>query len=129
VTRYVQERRDAFGVEPICAAVGVPVSTYYARRSRKPSRRELADRELISEIHAARAGYRRVYGVRKTWKQLKRQGVDVGRDHVARLMRAEGLEGVPPGACGPTGEVVRMGCWPSERVEAYRLCGFDRISE
>jgi putative transposase len=97
VTRYVEERRDAFGVEPICAAVGVPVSTYYARRSRKPSRRELADRELISEIHAARAGYRRAYGVRKTWKQLKRQGVDVGRDHVARLMRAEGLEGVRRG--------------------------------
>ena len=43
MTRHVNERRDAFGVEPICAAVGVPVSTYYARRSRKPSRRELAD--------------------------------------------------------------------------------------
>ncbi len=97
MTRYVKERRDAFGVEPICAAVGVPVSTYYARRSRKPSRRELGDRELTSEIHAARAGYRRAYGVRKTWKQLKRQGVDVGRDHVARLMRAEGLEGVRRG--------------------------------
>src|SRR5712691_8631422 len=81
----------------ICTAVGVPVSTYYARRSRKPSRRELGDRELISEIHAAREGYRRVYGVRKTWKQLKRQGVDVGRDHVARLMRQEGLEGVRRG--------------------------------
>jgi hypothetical protein len=41
VTRYVEERRDAFGVEPVCRAIGVPVSTYYARRSRKPSRREL----------------------------------------------------------------------------------------
>jgi putative transposase len=97
VTRYVEERRDAFGVEPICAALGVPVSTYYARRSRKPSRRELHDRELIREIDAARAGYRRVYGVRKTWKQLKREGVDVGRDHVARLMRQAGLEGVRRG--------------------------------
>jgi hypothetical protein len=96
VTRYVEERRDAIGVEPICRAVGVPVRTYYARRSRKPSRRELGDRQLISEIDAARAGYRRVYGVRKTWKQLKRQGVDVGRDHVARLMRVA-LEGVRRG--------------------------------
>jgi putative transposase len=97
VTRYIVERRDAFGVEPICRAIGVAVSTFYARGSRKPSRRELADRELIEEIHAAREGYRRVYGVRKTWKQLKRRGVEVGRDHVARLMRREGLEGVRRG--------------------------------
>jgi putative transposase len=97
VTRYLEKRRDAFGVEPICRAVGVPVSTYYARRSRKPSRRELADRVLIAEIYAAREGYRRVYGVRKTWKQLHRRGVDVGRDRVARLMRQEGLEGVRRG--------------------------------
>jgi len=97
VTRYVEERRDAFGVEPICRAIGVPVSTYYARRSRKPSRRALEDRKLIAEIHAAREGYRRVYGVRKTWKELGRRDVDVGRDRVARLMRQEGLEGVRRG--------------------------------
>ena len=94
MNRYIEQRRDAFGVEPICRAVGVPVSTYYARRSRKPSRRAREDEKLVAEIHAARVGYRRVYGVRKTWKQLQRNGVDVGRDHVARLMRAEGLEGV-----------------------------------
>jgi transposase InsO family protein len=97
VTRYVEQRRDAFGVEPICAAIGVPVSTYYARRSRKPSRRALEDRGLVAEIYAAREGYRSVYGVRKTWKELKRRGVDVGRDRVARLMRQEGLEGVRRG--------------------------------
>jgi putative transposase len=97
VTRYIVERRDAFGVEPICRAIGVAVSTFYARRSRKPSRRALADRVLVAEIHAAREGYRRVYGVRKTWKQLKRRGVETGRDRVARLMREEGLEGVRRG--------------------------------
>jgi len=97
VTRYVVERRDAFGVEPICRALGVPVSTYYARRSRKPSRRALEDRALLRELYAAREGYRRVYGVRKTWKQLRRRGVDVGRDRVARLMRQEGLEGARRG--------------------------------
>jgi putative transposase len=97
VTRYVQERRAAFGVEPICRAIGVSVSTYYARRSRKPSNRELEDRRLIAEIQLAREGYRRVYGVRKTWKQLRRHGVDVGRDRVARLMRREGLEGTRRG--------------------------------
>jgi putative transposase len=77
--------------------LGVPVSTFYARRSRRPSRRELEDRELMREIHAAREGYRRVYGVRKTWKELRRRGVEVGRDRVARLMRAQGLEGVRRG--------------------------------
>ncbi len=97
MTRYVEERRDAFGVEPICRAIGVPPSTHYARRSRKPSRRALEDRGLVAEIYAAREGYRRVYGVRKTWKELERRGVEVGRDRVARLMHAEGLEGVRRG--------------------------------
>jgi putative transposase len=71
VTRYVEERRDGFGVEPICRAIGVPVSTYYARRSRKPSRRAREDHQLMRQIYAAREGYRSVYGVRKTWKELK----------------------------------------------------------
>lgn len=97
MSRYVEERRDVFGVEPILRAVGVPVSTYYARRSRKPSRRALADRELLKEIYAAREGYRSVYGVRKTWKELQRRNVAIGRDHVARLMRQEGLQGIRRG--------------------------------
>jgi len=93
VTRYVEERREAFGVEPICRTLGVPVSTHYARRSRKPSRRELADRQLLAKIEAARSGCRRVYGARKTWKELRRHDIDVGRDQVARVMRQHGLEG------------------------------------
>lgn len=97
MTRYIEERRETFGVEPICRVLEVAVSTFYARRSRGSSRRELRDLELIGEIHAARAGYRSVYGVRKTWKELRRRGVDVGRDRVGRLMRREGLEGVRRG--------------------------------
>jgi len=93
VTRYVEERREVFGVEPICRVIGVPVSTHYARRSRKPSRRELADRELLAEIESARTGYRRAYGARKTWKELRRRGVEAGRDQVARVMRQHGIEG------------------------------------
>jgi putative transposase len=93
VTRYIEERRETFGVEPICSAIGVPVSTHYARRSRKPSARELADQQLLAEIEAARSGRRRVYGARKTWKELRRRDVDVGRDHVARVMREHGLAG------------------------------------
>ncbi len=93
MTAYVEERRAIFGVEPICRTLGVAVSTHYARRSRKPSRRELADQELLAEIELARAGYRRVYGARKTWLELRRRGVEAGRDQVARVMRQHGIEG------------------------------------
>ncbi len=98
MTRYVEERREVFGVEPICRVLGVPVSTHYARRSRVPSGRELADRELLGEIEAVRTGYRRAYGARKTWKELRRRGVEAGRDQVARVMRQHGLEGKLRGA-------------------------------
>lgn len=93
MSRFVEARRETFGVEPICDALGVPVSTYYARRSRVPSARELSDRELLAAIEAARTGRRRVYGARKTWKELKRREVEAGRDQVARVMRQHGLVG------------------------------------
>jgi len=80
-------------LDPICRTLGVPVSTHYARRSRKPSARELADRELLVEIEAARTGRRKVYGARKTWKELKRREIEVGRDQVGRVMRQNGLIG------------------------------------
>lgn len=114
MTRYVEEKRDAFGVEPICAAIGVPVSTYYARRSRVPSRRELADGVLLAEIEAARSGRRRVYGARKTWKELRRRDVEVGRDQVARIMREHGLVGKLRGSAKrttiPDGAAVERAC-------------------
>ena len=97
MTRFIDKWRERFGVEFVCRTIGVPVSTYYARKTRQPSLRELQDRELVCEIHAAREGYRRVYGIRKTWRELHRRGVDVGRDRIARLMRTEGLEGVRRG--------------------------------
>jgi len=91
VSRYVEERRDAFGVEPICRALGVPVSTHYARRSRKPSVREPTVRCWSRSRPPAQG--RRVYGARKTWKELRCRDVEVGRDRVARVMRQHGLEG------------------------------------
>ena len=89
----------SFGVEPVCRQLGVPVSTHYARRARKvsPSSRQRRDAEVLVEIAAAREGYRRVYGQRKTWRELRRRGIEVGRDRVARLMRQTGMEGVRRG--------------------------------
>ena len=92
VTRYIEKRRDAFGVEPICRVLGVPVSTHYARRSRKPSARELADQELLVEIEAAERPPPRVRGPEDV------EGAEAARrrgrpDRVARVMRQHGLEG------------------------------------
>jgi HTH-like domain len=67
------------------------------RPSPPDSGRALADRELVHQIHAARSGYRAVYGARKTWRELQRRRVAVGRDRVARLMRTEGLQGIRRG--------------------------------
>lgn len=87
--------RDRFGVEPICQVIDFAVSTYYAAKKRitSPSRRTLQDAELVPLIRAAWEDSRRLYGARKIWKQLRRQGVRVARCTVERLMRAEGLIG------------------------------------
>jgi putative transposase len=97
MSAYIDQHKERFGVEPICRTLGIAPSSYYARRARPPSARQLRDGELVDEIHAARDGYRRVYGIRKTWRELSRRGVEAGRDRVGRLMRAEGLEGVRRG--------------------------------
>ena len=93
MSAFIEAHRETFGVEPICRTLAVAPSTYYAARDRPPSARSVRDAELrerIRELHAANYG---VYGQRKVWHGLRREGVEVGRDRVARLMRAEGLAG------------------------------------
>lgn len=97
MSRFVDEHRDRFGVESICTTLQVAPSTYYAARSRPSSARAVIDAALkpeLSRIHEANFG---VYGVRKLWRQLRRQGIHVGRDRVARLMRELGITGVVRG--------------------------------
>ena len=93
MTRYIDQHRATFGVEPICQVLEVAPSTYYAARSRPPSARTLRDEELKVEIARVHTGNFGVYGVRKTWRQLLREGFAVGRDQVARLMDDLGLQG------------------------------------
>jgi putative transposase len=69
-------------------------STYYAARSRPKSRREIEDEKLMDEIQRVYGENYRVYGARKIWRQLRRDGVGVGRGRVERLMRRLGLAGV-----------------------------------
>ncbi len=99
MTRVIDTLAASFGVEPVCTELSVPVSTYYARKRREkdPSVRERHDHELVGQIHLAREGYRRVYGAERTWRELGRRGVVVGRDRVARLMREQGMAGVVRG--------------------------------
>ncbi len=73
-------------------------STYYAAKSRPPSARSAADEALKPEIERVhRAAYHGVYGAEKVWWQLGREGFEVGRDRVARLMREMRLSGVVRG--------------------------------
>jgi putative transposase len=94
MVRYIDEHRDEFGVEPICTALQVAPSTYYAAKSRPPSARSVRDAVLIPILVAMWTANYRVYGAHKLWKAARRAGHDLGRDQVARLMRQAGIEGV-----------------------------------
>ena len=73
-------------------------STYYAAKTRPPSARSLQDERLKPEVaRVHESAYHGVYGAEKVWWQLGREGFDVGRDRVARLMRELGLSGVVRG--------------------------------
>ncbi len=93
MTRYIDEHRDTFGVEPICQVLAIAPSSYYAAKVRPPSARTCRDAELKPEIERVHEGNFAVYGVRKVWRQLCREGVEVGRDRVGRLMGELGLCG------------------------------------
>jgi transposase InsO family protein len=82
-----------WGVEPICKELQVAPSTYYDQKSRPPSMRELRDRELGPKLAELWKKNYSVYGRRKLTTAAKRQGIDVGRDQVARLMAKEGIRG------------------------------------
>ena len=97
MTTYIAAHRERFGVEPICQALAIAPSTYYAAKGRPPSARACRDAELRSEIRRVHRENFGVYGVDKVWHQLAREGLAVGRDRVARLMRAERLRGVRRG--------------------------------
>ena len=94
---YIDRYRYTFGVEPICRYLPIAPSVYYDAKSRPPSARSIRDEELKAEIERVHAANFGVYGVRKVWRQLKREGIDVARCTVERLMRELGLEGVRRG--------------------------------
>jgi putative transposase len=94
MSAFIEAHRGRFGVEPICRVLAVAPSSYYAARGRPPSARAVRDAELVTAIRRVHLADYGVYGSRKVWHALRREGTAVGRDRVARLMRAEGLVGV-----------------------------------
>jgi putative transposase len=94
---FVDEHRHCFGVEPICAALQVAPSTYWAAKRRPRCRRACRDADLSVEIRRVHGENFGVYGARKVWRQLNREGHRVARCTTERLMRQMGLCGVRRG--------------------------------
>ena len=118
----IDAHRDAYGVEPICKVLPIAPSTYHAHVARRAnpetlSRRAKRDAALKVEIRRVFDENFRVYGVRKVWRQLGRDGIAVARCTVARLMRALGLEGIV------RGKVVR-----TTRSDKAAPCPLDRVN-
>jgi len=99
---FIDENRPAYGVEPICTVIPIAPSTYYEHKARHadPGRLPLrTKRDAILRAHIQRVWETnfRVYGARKVWRQLNREGIQVARCTVERLMREMGLEGAVRG--------------------------------
>ena len=102
MVRYIDDHKDRFGVEPICNVLPIAPSTYYAHKAmeREPDRRSaraIRDEALKLEIERVFEENFRVYGRRKVWKQLQREGTRVARCTVERLMQEMGLRGAVRG--------------------------------
>lgn len=99
---FIDRHREDYGVEPICAQLPMAPSTYYEHKARQadPARapaRVRRDRKLEGQIQRVWDENFQVYGVRKTWRQLNREDIEVARCTVARLMARLGLRGVVRG--------------------------------
>ena len=95
---FIDDHREAYGVEPICKVLPIAPSTYHAHVAQrtdpsKRSAREKRDAELKIEVRRVFEANFGVYGVRKVWRQLRREGFAVARCTVERLMASLGLQG------------------------------------
>ncbi len=117
MTRFIETHRERFGVEPICRELQVAPSSYYAARSRPLSARRVRGEALkvkLQHVHAEQFG---VYGARKLWRQLHREGIPVARCTVERLMRELSLSGVVRGKVKRTTVAGESAPRPADLVE------------
>ena len=99
IVGYIDAYRDRFGVVPICDVLtehGMPIapSTYYALRKTPVSEADLADAYLANALLDVWSENLSVYGMRKLWHEVRRSGLEAGRDQVGRLMGILGIRGV-----------------------------------
>jgi putative transposase len=94
VFRFVERERANFPVTTMCRVLGVSPSGYWAWANRPPSERARRDAGLTAEIRRIHERSRGTYGVPRVHAELRFEGTRCSRKRVARLMRAEGLEGV-----------------------------------
>lgn len=104
---FIDAHRAECGVESICRYLPIAPSTYYQHKARQAnpdllSKRAKRDQALQVDIQRVWEENRRVYGVRKVWKQLKREKIQAARCTVARLMNDQGLKGVVRGKAHKT---------------------------
>jgi transposase InsO family protein len=139
---FIDQHRDAHGVEPICKVLPIAPSTYYpqAAREAEPAQRPARaqrDERLCGHIQRVWDENLQVYGSDKVWRQLRREGVEVARCTVGRLMRRLGLKGVRrgqpvkttasnPEAAGPEDRVSRQ--FTAERPNALWVSDFTCVS-
>ncbi len=89
---FIEEKKVAFPVEPMCRVLGVSSSGYYAWRTRPTAPRATSDAHLAVEIAGAHQRSRGTYGSPRVHAELRARGVRVGRKRVERLMREKGLQ-------------------------------------
>ncbi len=118
---FIDAYRDDHGVEPICKVLPIAPSTYHAHARRRANpetapARVKRDAQVMDEIRRVFAENFQVYGVRKVWRQMQREGFEVARCTVARLMRKMGLQGVIRGRRVRTTVSDRAAPCPLDRV-------------
>ena len=121
---FIDEHRSVLGVEPICRLLPIAPSTYYEVVAKRTAVDRLSARErndIAMKVEIRRVFYEnfQVYGVRKVWRQLQREGFDIARCTVARLMRMMGLQGIIRGKPIKTTVSDRSGPCPLDRVNRH----------
>jgi transposase InsO family protein len=118
---FIDDQREVYGVEPICGMLRIAPSTYHAHVARRTdparasprARQDLVLMTQIRQVHAANFG---VYGARKVWRQLAREGIVVARCTVERLMRQMGLRGAVRGKETRTTIADKAATCPADKV-------------
>jgi transposase InsO family protein len=119
---FIDAQRGSCGVEPICTLLPMAPSTYYEQKARQADPTRLPERArrdafLCQEIERVWRENRCLYGARKVWRQLRREGMEVARCTVERLMQRLGLEGARRGGKRRTTIPAEAAAHPADLVQ------------